>query len=393
MASKESPQSGPRPPLPLSLAEVRTAPYATRRHLVSVERFATTPLPADGVGAFVDSLPGILAGQAFRNLVGHVAAARRGGRGVVVALGAHVIKCGLSPVLIDLMRRGVVTGLALNGAGAIHDFEVAFGGQTSEDVEEGLEDGAFGMAQETGEALAEAASRGVREQCGLGRALGLSILEADLPYRRQSLLAAAAELGRPATVHVAIGTDTVHMHPNALGAAIGESSHLDFRIACGVAAHLAGGVWINVGSAVLLPEVFLKCVTVAHNLGHSLDGLVTANFDMIRQYRAQTNVVDRPSAVGISLIGQHELLLPLFRMAVLVALEDGRPAESAPPARMGSDPNEKTSRGLTPFSPASAEAGLALAPEPAQATDDDGPSAADALFLADEPAHEERDER
>ena len=325
----------PRPPEPISLADVRTGPFARRHHLVSAERFATTPLPAEGVKAFLDSFPRLLAGQAFRNLVGHIVRAHRAGKGVVAAIGAHVIKCGLSPVLIDLMRRRVVTGLALNGAGAIHDFEIALGGRTSEDVAAGLEDGSFGMSAETGQALAAAAERGVREGVGLGGALGRHIIEAHLPFRDRSLLAAAAALGLPATVHVAIGTDTVHTHPGASGAAIGEASHIDFRIACAVVAQLEGGVWLNIGSAVVLPEVFLKAVTVARNLGHPLDGLVTANLDMIRHYRPQVNVVERPSAVGLTIIGHHELTLPLLRMAVLAALEETEEAAEADRLRAG----------------------------------------------------------
>jgi hypothetical protein len=221
------------------------------------------------------------------------------------------------------MKRRIITGLALNGAGAIHDYEIALGGRTSEDVEAGLEDGSFGMAAETGEALAAAAERGVREGCGLGSALGWHIIEANCPYRDRSLLAVAAALGLPATVHVAIGADTVHMHPNAAGAAIGEASHIDFRIVCGVVARLDGGVWLNIGSAVVLPEVFLKAVTVARNLGAPLEGLMTANLDMIRHYRPQKNVVERPAATGLTLIGHHEIILPLLRMGILVALEGG----------------------------------------------------------------------
>jgi len=243
----------PKPVEPISLAGITTTPFAGRRHLVNVDRFAGTPAPEDGVAAFIDSLPGILAGQAFHNLVQHIATARRNRRGVVVAMGAHVIKCGLSTVLIDLMKREIVTGLVLNGAGAIHDYEIALGGRTSEDVADLLDDGSFGMAGETGAALAAAAERGVREGRGLGNALGWHIIEQKCPYRAKSLLAVAAGLNVPATVHVAIGTDTVHMHPNAMGAAMGESSHIDFRIACSVVAGLAGGVWMNVGSAVILP--------------------------------------------------------------------------------------------------------------------------------------------
>ena len=338
MAKKrETPAEGrdhAKGPEPISLEGVRTTPFADRRHLVSVDRFASAPKPEEGVAAFIGSLPQILAGQAFRNLVGHIVRARRNERGVMAALGAHVIKCGLSPVLIDLLRRRIVTGLAFNGAGAIHDYEIALGGRTSEDVQAGLEDGSFGMAAETGDALAAAAERGVREGCGLGNALGWQIIEENCPYRDRSLLAVAAALGLPATVHVAIGTDTVHAHPSALGAAIGEASHIDFRIACAAVAQLEGGVWLNIGSAVVLPEVFLKAVTVARNLGHNLDGLVTANLDMIRHYRPQVNVVERPGAIGLTLIGHHEILLPLLRMGILVALagsEVGKP-EAAPAA-------------------------------------------------------------
>jgi hypothetical protein len=237
-----------------------------------------------------------------------------------MALGGHVVKTGCTPVILDLVRRGVVTSLHLAGSTAIHDYEIATFGETSEDVAEGLSEGQYGMADETGSAFAKASADAVRDGVGLGRALGLALLGGKAPHASVSLLAEAASLGIPCTVHVAIGTDTVHMHPAVDGAAVGEATHQDFRIACTVASKLAGGAWINVGSAVLLPEVFLKAITVARNTGSPVEDLTTANFDMLAHYRTTTNVVRRPGKRGFNLIGQHEVLLPVFRMAVLAEL-------------------------------------------------------------------------
>jgi hypothetical protein len=241
---------------------------------------------------------------------------------VVVGLGAHVIKCGLSPVLIDLMARGIVTAIAMNGAGPIHDVEIALVGHTSEDVEAGLKDGVFGMARETGD-LIHAALEAVGPEAGLGEAIGRRLLAAGAPHAGLSLLAAAARLDVPATVHVAIGTDIVHMRAGASGARIGQASFTDFRLFTAVVADLSGGVYVNAGSAVILPEVFLKAFTIAQNLGADLHDFTTVNIDMLPQYRPAVNVVQRPAAAGgrgYTLAGRHEVLIPLLAFAVVDAL-------------------------------------------------------------------------
>jgi hypothetical protein len=315
------PESDPFP----AMAGVRTYPLASRPSLVKVADFCQVPEPPAGFQGFVDSLPDIYAGTEFKELVARIARAKLAGRPVAVALGAHVLKVGLAPLLIDLMQRGVIDFVALNSAGAIHDFEIATAGVTSEDVAKQLPKGDFGFADETGRGLAEAAERGCKpqqgEEAGFGRGLGRLLLERKAPHVRYSVTAEAVRLGLGVTVHACLGADIVHMHPAADGARIGEASMIDFRHVCRFVAGLDGGVWINVGCAVVLPEVFLKAVSVAINLGHSLEHMTTANLDMLRQYRAETNVVLRPPGRGISILGQHELMLPLLRCAVLARLE------------------------------------------------------------------------
>jgi hypothetical protein len=248
---------------------------------------------------------------------------------VIWGLGAHVIKVGLAPVVIDLMERGFVTAIATNGAGVVHDFEVAVAGRTSEDVEAGLGTGAFGMARETGDEVNRAIVEGDRDGLGLGAAMGryLSTRRPRPRHLDASLLAAAWRLGLPATVHVAIGTDIVHMHPACEPGALGRATHLDFRVFAGEVARLGGGgVYLNVGSAVVLPEVFLKAVTLARNLGHRLADFATANLDFLQSYRPGTNVVERPVAGtgrGYRLTGHHEILVPLLA-AALVEKDAGR---------------------------------------------------------------------
>ncbi|HUG52281.1 MAG TPA: hypothetical protein VMR21_01710 [Vicinamibacteria bacterium] len=252
--------------------------------------------------------------------------ARARGKPIVWGLGAHVLKVGLSPVIVDLMERGLVTGLAFNGAGIVHDFELAVAGQTSEDVSAGLGSGAFGMARETGEEINRAIVAGDRDGLGLGAAVGRHLALTRPPHVSVSLLAAAWRLRLPATVHVALGTDIVHMHPACDPAAVGRATHLDFRILAGEVARLGGGgVYLNVGSAVLLPEVFLKAVTLARNLGHELRDFATANLDFIQSYRPNANVVQRPTegvGRGYSLTGHHEILVSLLA----AALVEGAPA-------------------------------------------------------------------
>jgi hypothetical protein len=286
-----------------------------------VDDFARPHKAGADVRSFLDSLPRILAGESLRTLAAAILRARSLDKPILWGLGAHVIKTGLSPIVIDLMERRLVTGLALNGAGIVHDFEVALCGRTSEDVAAGLGRGAFGMARETGEEINRAIARGVARGLGLGAALGQHLAKRRPPHVEMSLLATAWRLGRPATVHVAIGTDIVHMHPACDPAAVGRGSHLDFRAFAAEVARLdGGGVYLNVGSAVVLPEVFLKAVTLARNLGHRLRNFTTANLDFIPSYRPLTNVVKRPTqgcGRGISLTGHHELLVPLLA-AVLV---------------------------------------------------------------------------
>lgn len=318
-----------------AMRAVRTYPLASRPSLVTLDDFCATPEPFEAFLGFVDSLPDIYAGKHFKELVERVVAAKLAHKPVAVALGAHVLKCGLAPLLIDLMRRGVIDHVALNSAGAIHDFEIATIGRTSEDVAKQLPLGAFGFADETGKALAEAAKRGAQprdgEPAGFGRALGALILERGAPHRGLSVTAEAVRLKLGVTVHGALGADIVHMHPAADGAHVGAASMADFRRVCKFVHGLDGGVWMNVGCAVILPEVFLKAVSVAINLGAQLDSMTTANLDMLRQYRAETNVVQRPPGRGISILGQHELMLPLLRMALLCKLQRAhwRPRERA----------------------------------------------------------------
>ena len=311
-------------PEPVDLSRVRTVPLAARPNKVDAAAFARPPVKGPSAADFLAGLPHLLAGDDFRALVAAIVAARRAGRPVVVGFGAHVIKCGLSPVLIDLMRRGVITALATNGSGGIHDFELALIGATSEDVAAGLKDGTFGMVRETGE-LMHAAIDGVtaRPDAGLGLLFGEFLDALPAPNADLSLAVAAKRLGLPFTVHVAIGTDIIHMHPGADGAAIGRSSFNDFKLFCGVVTELSGGVYLNVGSAVIMPEVFLKAFTVAQNLGADLSGYTTANLDMVAHYRSGENVVRRPAAVagkGYTLIGRHEFLVPLLAQAVVEEL-------------------------------------------------------------------------
>ena len=310
-----------RPPDPLDLAGVRTYPLASRKSQVSRLDFGR-PLPAGAkVKDLLDALPRVLGAQALRGLAEDILRARSHGKPIVWGLGAHVIKVGLSPVLVDLMERGLVTGLALNGAGVVHDFELAVAGQTSEDVPAGLGSGDFGMARETGEEINRAIVEGDRDGLGLGAAIGRYLIARKAPHLDVSLFAAARRLGLPATVHVAMGTDIVHMHPACDPAAVGRATHLDFRLLAAEVARLGGGgVYLNVGSAVMLPEVFLKAVTLARNLGHTLTDFTTANLDFIQSYRPNTNVVERPTrgvGRGYSLTGHHEILVPLLAAALI----------------------------------------------------------------------------
>ena len=311
------------PLAPLDLHGVRTYPLASRKSKVSRGDFARPIAKGASLASFLNGLPRVLAGTQLRALAEEVRRARTRKKPILWGLGAHVLKVGLSPLLIDLMDRGYVTGIALNGAGIVHDFELAVAGHTSEDVDAGLGSGAFGMARETGDEVNRAIVEGDRDGLGMGAALGRHLDGRRARYRESSLLAAAWRRGLPVTVHVAIGTDIVHMHPACDPAAVGRSTHLDFRRFAALVAGLGGGgVYLNVGSAVLLPEVFLKAVTLCRNLGYDLTDFATANFDFIQSYRPNTNVVERPTrgvGRGYRLTGHHELMVPLLAAALVEA--------------------------------------------------------------------------
>jgi arginine dihydrolase ArgZ-like protein len=312
--------SGPFPYTEFDLSAVDTYPLASRGSKAAHENFARPTAAGGTVAALVDSLPKILAGADFTSAVRAIVDAKRTDGGIVWGLGAHVIKTGLAPVLIDLMERGFVSAIATNGAAVIHDFEVALVGATSEDVDAALGPGRFGMAEETGRLLNGAINDGVNDGLGIGQSVGRLLASTAPPFAHISVLAAAARLRIPLTVHIALGTDIIHMHPTASGASLGEGSLRDFRYFVSNVSRLERGVYLNCGSAVVLPEVFLKAVALARNRGLPLAQLTTVNLDFIRSYRAQTNVVLRPTAGsgrGYSLVGHHELMIPLLAAAVI----------------------------------------------------------------------------
>ena len=303
-----------------------TYPISSRRFKVHVKDLGRPPREVDSFTAFWDSMPHLLAADSLRAVVRAIAGARRAGKPVVFAFGAHVVKTGLSPTLIALMRARFVTALATNGASGIHDFELAYHGATSEDVGAVLADGEFGMSRETGAGVFRALRQGRRKGWGYGRALGEFLLASRYPHRHLSVFAAAAELGLPLTVHVALGTDTLAQHPGMDGALVGEMSMRDFRTVQGVVARLGdGGVFLNVGSSVILPEVFLKALSLSRNLGHDVRNFTTVDLDMIRHYRPHENVLKRPVLAGgasYALTGHHEITLPLLAQALVLGLGD-----------------------------------------------------------------------
>jgi hypothetical protein len=314
------------------LSGVRTYPLASRMSKANAVDFARPFVPGSGIRGWVESLPNILGAADFRLVIDALRLARANGRGIIWGLGAHVVKTGLGPVLIDLMHRGFVSAVATNGAGVIHDFELALSGATSEEVDEALGPGRFGMAEETGRLLNAAINAGVERGLGLGQAIGQWLVMASPPHGHLSIVAAAARLEVPVTVHVGIGTDIIHMHSAASGAALGEGSLRDFRYFASNVGRLGGGVYLNCGSAVVLPEVFLKAVALARNQGLVLDGLTTVNLDFVRLYRPQTNVVIRPVAGigrGYSLVGHHELMIPLLAAALVDVDSQEVPAAQA----------------------------------------------------------------
>lgn len=313
----------PRVPPPLDLRRVRTIPLGRRASKVAAAALGRPVARGLTVRALVDGLPDILAARDLRTTIDRIARAIRRGRPVVLGMGAHPIKVGLAPLIVDLVRRERLAAIAVNGACLVHDFEMAWGGRTSEDVGPGLDRGLFGMAAETGTFVNRAAREGVARGLGLAAAVGEAIRRARLPHRRLSILAAAVDAGIPVTAHVAIGTDIVHMHPDADGAAIGAGSLRDFRQLAAVVARLEGGVYLNLGSAVVMPEVFVKALNLARNVGHRVRDLTTVDMDFTRHYRPGVNVVGRPTAAGgrgIALTGHHEIMFPLLWAAVEDAL-------------------------------------------------------------------------
>jgi len=306
---------------------VRTVPIARRPNKVLAEEFASPPGEDRSFAAFLGALPDVLAARDFLSLARDIAGAA-GKRGVVVMIGGHIVKTGLAPILIDFMRRGIITHLAMNGAAAIHDYEIARWGGTSEDVQAGLREGTFGMAEETGREMNEAFIRGQGERWGMGESLARALHGKALAHPELSLLKGADDLGVPLTVHAAIGAEIIHQHPAASGAAIGDTSHRDFRrLAASLPSVHDGGVVLNLGSAVILPEVFLKALTIARNLNDGKPtGFTAADLDMLRHYRPHVNVVQRPTVEGgkgYEITGHHELMVPLLAWSVLSFL-DGR---------------------------------------------------------------------
>ena len=313
--------------IPVDLSKIRTYSITTRDNKVNVrDHFAGVPEPGMSFSAFFDSLPRLLGADSLRGVVDAVVRAREKGRPVILAMGGHVVKCGLQPVLKRLIEADVITAVAMNGSAAIHDFEVSLVGATSEDVGAVLHSGDFGFSEETGGEMNRALRLGLSQGIGFGDAVGRLIVEKEHPYCRYSLLAACVEKDIPVTVHVALGTDIIHQHPEVDGGVTGEMTFRDFRLLTSVVADLGdGGVWLNVGSAVLLPEVFLKALSIAQNLGHHVEDFTTANFDMIQHYRPLTNVVRRPtsgSGRGYTITGHHEINIPLFAAAVLEKVKD-----------------------------------------------------------------------
>lgn len=310
---------------PLDLSRLSTIPLAERGGKVRAEHMAAPHRKGASLQEWLDRLPRLLAADSLRAVTAAMLEARRRGRAILWGLGGHVVKCALAPVLVDLMDRGFVTGIAMNGATSIHDFEIALAGCTSEDVEAVLPDGRFGAAEETGRCMNEAIRRAQQDGCGLGEALGAALdTLAPAEFAPYSILLQAWRRSIPVTVHVAIGTDTPHTHPAASGAATGEASHRDFRLFCSLARGLhEKGVYLNVGSAVVLPEVFLKAVSAVRNLRYPLADFTTVNLDFLQQYRPRVNVVERPHAqaggAGYSITGHHEILVPLLAALLVEA--------------------------------------------------------------------------
>lgn len=308
---------------PLSFDKVRCYPLEERESKVRVRDFAKPWTPGGSLEQWFNCLPDVLAAKDLRCVVDRLVQTVRGGKTIILAMGAHGIKVGLGPIIVELMERGVLHAVAMNGAGVIHDFELAMNGGTSEDVAAEIGRGRFGMAEETGRFLNSAIKAGERKGLGLGNAVGAMMVRENFPHNRWSIVARAYELDVPVTVHVAVGTDIIHGHPGADGGAIGRASHLDFRIFARLISALDGGVFLNLGSAVILPEVFLKALGIVRNLGYEVKDLMTVNMDFIQHYRPMVNVVDRPTregGEGYNLIGHHEIMFPLMAACVIDGL-------------------------------------------------------------------------
>ena len=305
---------------PVSLKKIRTCSLSKRKSKVEIALAATPHKPGKSFSDFIHNLPNILAAKDFGAVVSAVVNARKKKRPVILGMGAHPIKVGLSPLIIDLMNRGIITAIATNGACIVHDFELSFAGRTSEDVAEEMCKGTFGMARETGEFINKAINTGVKNGYGIGKSLGEMIQNSRFKYKDMSVFGAAYRHGIPATVHIAIGTDIIHMHPQANGALIGEGSLRDFKLLTSVVSDLEGGVYINLGSAVIMPEVFLKALTIARNLGCKVENITTVNMDFIQNYRPHQNVLKRPTmqkGCSYALTGHHEIMFPLLAAAVI----------------------------------------------------------------------------
>ncbi|MGQ0810774.1 MAG: hypothetical protein ACT4OO_06060 [Nitrospiraceae bacterium] len=312
---------------PINVSDLKTYPLKRRHSKVRLSNFSTVWTSGNSFKQFLRSLPDILAVKTLHAVAQAIVRAHRRGRPVIVGMGAHVVKVGLSPIIVDLIERGIITAVAMNGAVIIHDLELALMGHTSEEVDAEIDSGRFGMAEETGRMLNDAIVRGAKEGQGIGEAIGhyINRHKGQFPHRGTSILGTGARLGVPVTVHVAIGTDIIHMHPSADGAAIGAGSMLDFRRLAAVVAGMEGGVYVNLGSAVILPEVFLKTVSLGRNLGHELKDITTVNMDFLSHYRPMTNVVRRPTqkgGKGYSLTGHHEIMVPLLAAAILEELTE-----------------------------------------------------------------------
>ncbi|MEK6646955.1 MAG: hypothetical protein AABY84_09815 [Candidatus Firestonebacteria bacterium] len=307
----------------INLTKIKRYSILRRKSKVKITNFAKSGKKKILFNNFISNLPNILAAQKLKQVINDIVLAHKHKKQVILMIGGHIIKCGLGPVIIDLMKRKVITAIAMNGAASIHDFEIALAGTTSEEVTTALADGSFGMAEETGKLINEAINHSISDNTGMGESIGKKIIILKAPYKNLSILATAYLLNIPATVHVAIGTDIIHQHPETNGAAIGNSSFIDFKIFTNEVSKLENGVILNCGSAVIMPEVFLKALSISRNLGYKVYKFTTVNFDMIQHYRPITNVITRPTlkgGKGYAITGHHEIMIPLLAQAIIEKL-------------------------------------------------------------------------